>query len=90
MPIQVETAPTEVFIGQRVEIRFRKERKGDLMDIYAVPLEGLVIPENSCLHRDPKNIEDLERDLEGTYMFLEKRFGVKKEQIYRRWQKRDL
>lgn len=86
LPIQVITAPTEVFIGQRVEIRFRDKRKGDLMDVYAVPLPGQTIPDYSCLHSEKKNLRDMERDLENTYSFLEKKFGLKKEQVQQRWQ----
>lgn len=85
LPIQIITAPTEVFVGQRVEIRFREERKGDLMDIYAVPLPGQTIPEYSCLHKNEKNVNDLKRDLENTYAFLGKRFGMRKEDVERRW-----
>lgn len=85
LPIQVVTSPLDVFVGQEVEIKFRQERKGDLMDIYAVPVKGQKIPANSCLHKEPKNIEDLKRDLEGCYQFLEKRFGIKKQDIERRW-----
>lgn len=85
LPVQIVTSPTGVFVGQKVEIRFREERKGDLMDIYAVPVEGQAIPEDSCLSRNPRNIKDLERDMENTYDFLNKRFGIKREEIERRW-----
>lgn len=85
MPIQVVTAPTDVFIGQKVRIRFRGKRKGDLMDIYAVPARGQSIPEDSCLHRRERNLNDLNRDLENTYSFLDKRFGIKKAEAERRW-----
>ncbi len=85
LPIQVMTAPTDVFIGQKVRIRFRGKRKGDLMDIYAVPAKGQTMPENSCLHEYERNLEDLNRDLENTYAFLDKRFGIKKAQVERRW-----
>jgi hypothetical protein len=87
LPVQVVTAPTDIFVGQEVEIRFKEERKGDLMDIYAVPVEGQAVPEDSCLHRDAKNMEDLNRDLENTYGFLEKRFGIRKEEVEKRWKK---
>jgi hypothetical protein len=86
LPIQVITAPTEVFVGQKVEIRFREERKGDLMDIYAVPVEGQSIPEDSCLHRDNEYIKDLEHNLKHTYTFLETRFGIKEDDVRRRWE----
>ena len=85
LPIQIVAAPTDIFVGQEVKIRFREERKGDLMDIYAVPIAGQALPEDSCLHRYPKNIEDLERDLENTYTFLERRFGITKEEVESRW-----
>ena len=85
LPIQIITAPTEVFVGQKVRIKFRENRKGDLMDIYAMPVKGQAIPEDSCLHNNPQTIKDLNRDLENTYAFLEKRFGIKKEAAQRRW-----
>jgi uncharacterized OB-fold protein len=85
MPIQIVTAPTDVFVGQKVRIEFRDERKGDLMDIYAVPVEGQVVPESSCLHSNPQNAKDLIRDLGNTYAFLEKRFGIKKADVEKRW-----
>jgi hypothetical protein len=85
LPIQIVTAPTNVFVGQKVRIKFREKRKGDLMDIYAVPAKGQAVPEDSCLHDNPENIEHLNRDLENTYAFLGKRFGIKKEDVERRW-----
>ncbi len=88
LPVQIVTAPTDVFVGQKVNIRFREERKGDLMDIYAVPARGQTIPGDSCLHEYKKNIEDLNRDLENTYDFLSKRFGIKKADVKRRWKAR--
>jgi len=88
LPIQIITAPTEVFVGQEVEIRFREERKGDLMDIYAVPVEGQSIPADSCLHKSREITGDLERNLENTYAFMEKRFGMKEEDVKRRWERR--
>jgi uncharacterized OB-fold protein len=87
LPIQIVTAPTNVFIGQKVEIRFREKRHGDLMDIYCVPEPDQPIPEYSCLHKDEKNLRDLNRDLENTYTFLKNRFGLTKEEIERRWAK---
>jgi hypothetical protein len=85
LPIQIVTAPTKVFVGQKVNIRFREERKGDLMDIYAVPVKGQTIPKDSCLHKYEKNVENLNRDLENTYAFLNKRFSIKKTEVVRRW-----
>lgn len=90
LPTQIVASPTEVFIGQEVEIRFREISRGDLMDIYAVPIDGQTIPEGCCLHKDLKNIEDLRRDLESTYAFLQKRFGIKKEEVERRWRREQL
>jgi len=85
LPIQVVAAPTDVFVGQKVRIEFREPRNGDLMDIYAVPVDGQAIPKGSCLHRNSQNIKDLNRDLENTYAFLNKRFGIKKEEVQSRW-----
>lgn len=87
LPLQIVTAPTDVFVGQKVRIKFREKRNGDLMDIYAVPVRGQAIPRDSCLHRQAKNVSDLNRDLEGTYGYLERRFGIKKEDVERRWKK---
>jgi hypothetical protein len=84
IPMQVVTAPTDVFVGQKVEIKFRDKRMGELMDMYAVPVKGQKIPEDSCLN-NPEYLKDLERDLQGTYAYLEKRFGMKKEDIEKRW-----
>lgn len=86
IPMQILTAPDQVFIGQRVEIKFRENRMGELMDMYALPEPGQEIPEDSCLHR-PKYLEDLNKNLEKTYQFLEKRFGYTKEDIQKRWQR---
>ena len=58
--------------------------RGDLMDIYAVPLVDQAIPRDSCLHRDKERITDLERNLEHNYTFLEKRFGFKEDDVKRR------
>jgi hypothetical protein len=85
LPIQIVTAPTDVFVGQKVRINFREDRKGDLMDIYAVPAGGQAIPKDSCLHKNKKNVEHLNRDLENTYAFLNKRFGIKKAEVEKRW-----
>lgn len=85
LPIQIVTAPTNVFVGQKVSIKFREKRKGDLMDIYAIPVKGQTIPEDSCLHKYKKNVESLNRDLENTYAFLNNRFGIKKADVVRRW-----
>jgi len=87
LPMQLETSPTEVWIGQKVEIKFRENRTGSLMDIYAIPIPGQTPPPYSCLHKDPRNIEDLRQNLNKTYEFLEKRFGIKREDIEKRWKK---
>jgi hypothetical protein len=84
IPMQIITAPTNVFVGQKVDIRFREKRMGELMDMYAVPLKDQKIPEDSCLN-NPSYLKDLERDLQGTYSYLGKRFGLKKEDIENRW-----
>lgn len=86
IPMQIETAPTDVFVGQKVDIKFRDKRMGELMDMYGVPVEGQEIPEDSCLN-NPEYLKDLERDMEGTYAYLKKRFGMKKEDIEKRWKR---
>jgi hypothetical protein len=55
------------------------------MDIYALPVKGQKTPEDSCLHGHAKNVKDLNRDLENTYAFLDKRFGIKKKDVEKRW-----
>lgn len=85
LPIQIITAPTNVFVGQKVQIRFREKRNGDLMDIYCVPEPDQEIPHYSCLHKEEKNLQDLNRDLENTYNFLKNRFGLTKQEVERRW-----
>lgn len=85
LPIQIITAPTNVFVGQKVQIRFREKRNGDLMDIYCVPEPDQEIPHYSCLHKEGKNLQDLNRDLENTYNFLKNRFGLTKQEVERRW-----
>jgi uncharacterized OB-fold protein len=86
IPMQIETEPSNVFISQKVEIRFRDTRNGELMDMYAVPVPGQKIPEDSCLN-NPAYLKDLSQNLEGTYAFLNKRFGFKKEDIEKRWKR---
>ncbi len=86
LPIQILTSPTHVWVGQRVRIKFREERKGELMDIYAVPVPGQEPPKWSCLHADAKAMEDLRRDLEKTYEFLQERFGITREMVMKRWE----
>jgi hypothetical protein len=56
------------------------------MDMYAVPVEGQKMPEDSCLN-NPEYLKDMERDMQGTYAYLGKRFGMKKEDIEKRWKK---
>lgn len=80
----IMTAPTDVFVGHEVSIDFRETRKGDLMDIYALPVEGQSVPQGSCLHSNPQNTKDLNRDLENTCAFLDKRFGIRKEDVEKR------
>jgi uncharacterized OB-fold protein len=88
LPVQIITAPTNVFVGQKVNLQFREVRKGDLMDIYAVPVRGQTVSEESCLHKYKKNVEDLNRDLENTYIFLKERFGISKSEVEKRWKAR--
>jgi hypothetical protein len=78
VPMNVVVDPTGVFIGMELEIQFKpaEERTGDLMDVFGVPVPYQEIPETSVLHRNPRDVEDLRRDLEKTYQFVEKVFGI--------------
>jgi hypothetical protein len=46
------------------------------MDLYGTPSGKIEPPENAALQRDPESVERLKRDLEKTYAFVLKRFGI--------------
>jgi uncharacterized OB-fold protein len=77
VPMQIKgIPPEEVYIGMRVDINFVDEPKGDLMDLYGTPSGKAEPPEYAALQRNPVSVERLKRDLEKTYEFVLKRFGV--------------
>ena len=76
-PMQIKGIPPEdVYIGMKVELNFVDEPKGDLMDLYGTPSGKIEPPEEAALQRDPESVERLKRDLESTYAFVLKRFGI--------------
>jgi hypothetical protein len=76
-PMQIKGVPPEdVYIGMKVDLNFVDEPKGDLMDLYGTPSGKIEPPENAALQRDPESVERLKRDLEKTYAFVQKRFGI--------------
>jgi hypothetical protein len=76
-PMQIKGVPPEdVYIGMKVDVNFVEEPKGDLMDLYGTPSGKIEPPENAALQRDPESVERLKRDLEKTYAFVQKRFGI--------------
>ena len=77
LPMQIKgVRPEEVYIGMRVDLNFVEEPKGDLMDLYGTLSGEVEPPENAALQRNPESVERLRRDLEKTYDFVMKRFGV--------------
>jgi hypothetical protein len=60
----------------RVSLNFVEDPKGDLMDLYGTPSGKLEPPENAALQRNPESVERLRGDLEKTYDFVMKRFGI--------------
>jgi hypothetical protein len=76
-PMQIKRVPPEdVYIGMKVDLNFVDEPKGDLMDLYGTPSGKIKPPENAALQRDPQSVQRLRRDLESTYDFVQKRFGI--------------
>lgn len=70
MPIQLkEIDPLDVHIGLRVKIKFKDERVGDLMDIYAVPAEKPHPPP-----RSEEEIKWLKSELERVEEWVKKHF----------------
>ena len=77
LPMQIKgVRPEDVYIGMKVDLNFVDEPKGDLMDLYGVPSGKVEPPENAALQRDPESVERLKGDLEKTYEFVLKRFGI--------------
>ncbi len=79
--------PKELFIGMKVKMEFvpEEERKGDLMDMYAVAIPGQEVPEWACLQKDPKELEFVERSRQETMEFVKRRYGVDNSPEVRGW-----
>ncbi len=71
LPIQLkEIDPLDVHIGLKVKIKFKEERKGDLMDIYAVPAEKPHPPK-----RSEEEIKWLKSELARVEEWVRERFS---------------
>jgi hypothetical protein len=46
------------------------------MDLYGTPHGDIKPPKEAVLQRDPRSVELLKKDLEKTYAFVLKRFGI--------------
>jgi hypothetical protein len=68
----------DIFIGQKVKLEFKpkKERKGDLMDLYAVAIPGQKIPKWAVLQGDAVQLKRLDEATKSTGEFIKKRHGV--------------
>jgi hypothetical protein len=77
LPMQIKgVKPEDVYIGMELDIKFVDEPTGDLMDLYGVPAGEVKPPVDAALQRDPRSVELLKKDLEKTYAFVLKRFGI--------------
>jgi len=73
LPIQLkEIDPVDVHIGLKVKIKFKENRVGDLMDLYAVPAEKPHPPP-----RSKEEIEWLKSELARVEEWVRKRFPEK-------------
>jgi len=87
LPMFLHIDPKEIFIGQKVEIKFvpKEERKGDLMDLYGVAVPGQKVPEWSCLHKNPRDMEMLQESMKKTLEWVKKRYGIDNRPEVRGW-----
>jgi uncharacterized OB-fold protein len=87
LAMMLHIPPKELFIGQKVKIEFvpKEQRKGDLMDCYAVPVAGQKVPEWACLQKDPKELEFVEASMKKTIGFIKKRYGIDNGSEVRGW-----
>jgi len=88
LPTLLHIRPKEIFIGKKVKFEFvpQEERKGDLMDMYAVAaVPGEKAPEWACLQKDPKAMEFVESSMEATLEFIKNRYGVDNSPEARGW-----
>ena len=68
----------DIFIGQKVRLVFRpkKERKGDLMDMYAEAVPGQKPPAWAVLQRDKQQLQKLDEATSATAQFIKNRYGM--------------
>ncbi len=68
----------DMFIGQKVRMEFKpqKERKGDLMDMYAVAIPGQELPAWAVLQRDKQQLKMLDEATSATSRFIKNRYGL--------------
>ena len=87
LPMMLHIAPKELFIGMKVKMEFvpEEERRGDLMDMYAVAVPGQEVPEWACLQKDPRELEFVERSMRNTIDFIKTRYGVDNNPEVRGW-----
>ena len=79
--------PKELFIGMKVKMEFvpKEERRGDLMDMCAIAVPGLKVPEWACLQKDPKQLESVENYRRDTIEFIKNRYGIDNSPEARGW-----
>jgi hypothetical protein len=88
LPTLLHMSPREIFIGKRVKFEFvpEKERKGDLMDVYAVPaIQDEKAPEWSCMQKDREQMEALEDAVKATQEFIKVRYNIDNSPEVRGW-----
>jgi len=88
LPMLLHIQPKEIFIGKKVNIEFvpEGERKGDLMDLYAVAaIPDEKPPEWACMQRDTKEMEFVENSMKATLGFVKNRYGTDNSPELRGW-----
>jgi len=88
LPTLVHIRPQEIFIGKKVKFEFvpKEERKGDLMDVYAVAaVPGEKAPEWACLQKDAKQMEYVENSMKSSLEFVKNRYGLDNSPESRGW-----
>jgi hypothetical protein len=78
LPMFLHVDAKKIFIGMKVNIEFipEDERKGDLMDLYGVAEPDQEVPEWSCLHKNPRDLEMLQESMDQTRSWVKKRYGL--------------
>jgi hypothetical protein len=71
----------------KVKMEFvpKDERKGDLMDMYAVAVPGQKVPEWACLQKDPEQLKMLEDSMKATLGFIKNRYSLDNSVKARGW-----